>query len=64
MATWSIWHTLHVAARAESSKDEKYSDLLHTHEFTPVAVEPFGVFVPRSLLFMNELGKKLRDKAS
>ena len=29
-----------VAVKAESLKDEKYSDLSHTHEFAPIAVEP------------------------
>ena len=28
-----------VAVRAEVLKEEKYSDLLHAHEFTRVAVE-------------------------
>ena len=38
-----------VAAKAESLKEEKYSDLSQTHEFAPIAVEPSGVFGPQSL---------------
>ena len=49
-----------VAAKAESLKEEKYSDLSHTHEFTPVAVESSGVFRPQSLTFMKELERRLR----
>ena len=47
-----------VAARAESLKDEKYSDLLHTHKFTPGAIESSRVFGPWSLLFVKELKRK------
>ena len=43
-------------------KGEKYSDLLHTHEFTPVAVESSAVFGPQSLLSVKELGRKLRHQ--
>ena len=49
-----------VAVRAESPKEEKYADLLHTHEFVPIAVGSSGVFGPRSLVFMKELGRRLR----
>ena len=49
-----------VAAKAESLKDEKYSDLFHTHEFAPIAVESSGVFGPQSLTFVKELGRRLR----
>ena len=48
-----------VAARAESLKDEKYSDLLHTQEFSPDALDFSGVLGPRLLLFVKELGRKL-----
>ena len=40
-----------VAAKAELLKDEKHSDLLHTHEFTPAAVESSGVFGPQLFTF-------------
>ena len=49
-----------VVAKAESLKEEKYSDLSHTHEFAPIAVESSGVFGPQSLTFVKELGRKLR----
>ena len=49
-----------VAAKAESLKDGKYSDLSHTHEFAPIAVEFSGVFGPQSLTFVKELGRRLR----
>ena len=49
-----------VAARVESLKEEKYIDLLHSHDFAPVAVETSGVLGPRSLSFVKELGRRLR----
>ena len=49
-----------VAARAEILKEEKHSDLLHTHEFVPVAIKSSGVFGPRSLSFVNDLGREIR----
>ena len=48
-----------VATRAESLKEEKYFDLLHTHEFAPIAVEISGVFGPQTLAFVKELGRRL-----
>ena len=50
-----------VAARAESVKEEKYIDLLRTHEFVPIAVETPGVFGPQTLAFVKELGRGLRS---
>ena len=49
-----------VATRAEILKDKKYSDLLHTHKFVPVAIESSGVFGPQSLSFVKELGRRIR----
>ena len=49
-----------VGAKAESLKDEKYSDLFHLHEFVPAAMESFGVFGLCLLAFVKELGRKLR----
>ena len=34
-----------VEARAELLKEETYTDLLHTHEFTPAAVEFCGTVI-------------------
>ena len=49
-------------ARAESLKEERYSDLLHTHKhrFVPIEVESSGVFGPWLLGFLKKLGRKLR----
>ena len=47
-----------IAARVESLKEEV--DLLHSHDFAPVAVETSGVLGPRSLSFVKELGRRLR----
>ena len=47
-----------VVARAESLKEEKYIDLLRTHEFSPIALETSGVFGPRTLAFVKELGRR------
>ena len=44
-----------VAKRAESLKEDNYADLLHTHEFVPIAAESSGVLGPRSLTFVKEL---------
>ena len=51
-----------VAARAESLKEEKYIGLLRTHEFAPIAVEASGVFGPRTLTLVKELGRKVRSQ--
>ena len=52
-----------IATRAELFKDKKYSNLIHTyHEFTLVALESSRVFGPQSLLFVKELGRKLRHQ--
>ena len=48
------------AAKAESLKEEKYSDLFHTHEFALIAVESSGVLGPQSLTFVKEIGRRLR----
>ena len=37
----------------------KYSNLGALHCFTPVAIETSGVFGPKSLLFVRELGRRL-----
>ena len=48
-------HAGAVAATAELLNEAKYSDLLHTHEFTPVAVKSSKVFGPQSFLFAKKL---------
>ena len=49
-----------VAVKVESLKEEKYSDLAHTHEIPPIAMESSGVFEPHSLTFVKELGRELK----
>jgi len=48
-----------VAASAEERKEAKYIGLGSLHSFTPVAIETSGVFGPKSLLFVRELGRRL-----
>ena len=50
-----------VAAAAESRKKTKYSNLLSSHVFTPVAIETSGVFGPETEAFIKELGCRLRQ---
>jgi hypothetical protein len=47
------------AAQSESSKEAKYSGLIRTHIFVPVAIESSGVFGEQALEFLNDLGKRL-----
>ena len=47
-----------VAASAEE-REAKYSSLGALHCFTPVAIETSGVFGPKSLLFVHELGRRI-----
>ena len=48
-----------VAALAEERKILKYEHLNRNHSFVPVAVETSGVFGPKSMTFLRELGKRL-----
>ena len=48
-----------VAALAEVRKKAKYTSLISTHIFTPVAIETSGVFGPKSLSFIRELGQRI-----
>ena len=48
-----------VAARAEG-KEAKYISLPAGHQFVPMAVETMGAMGPRTLLFLKELGKRMR----
>ena len=47
-----------VAARAEKRKEAKYISLPAGHQFVPV--ETMGAMGPRTLLFLKELGKRMR----
>ena len=48
-----------VAALAEVWKEAKYTSLCSTHVFTPVAIETSGVFSPKSLSVIRELGWRI-----
>ena len=50
-----------VTARSEALKQIKYSELSHTHEFVPVAIETSGVFGESTYRFVKELGRRLRQ---
>ena len=52
-----------VAKKAEAEKEEKYRDLLHSHDFTPVAVETSGVFGPKTMSLIKEVEKRLRSQS-
>ena len=48
----------HAARAAEERKCEKYASLSARFTFTPVAVETTGVFGPKSLAFLERLGRQ------
>ena len=49
-----------VAATAEERKCEKYQGLPPGHIFTPIAIETLGVIGPKSMVFLRELGRRIR----
>ena len=49
-----------VAAQAEARKSSKYAGLPVTHSFVPVAIETLGAIGPHSLVFLRELGRRVR----
>ena len=51
-----------VAAKVEGLKEEKYTDLLHSHEFVQVAEETAGAFELQTMSSVRELGKRLRHQ--
>ena len=51
-----------VAEAAEERKCEKYRGLPPGHVFTPVAIETLGAIGPRSLVFLKELGLRIRGE--
>ena len=50
-----------VAQQAENRKTQKYKHLESCYFFTPVAIETSGVFGPKTLEFLKELGHQLRQ---
>ena len=49
-----------VAASAEERKCEKYQGLPPGHFFTPVAIETLGAIGPKSMVFLRDLGRRIR----
>ena len=50
-----------VAQQAEEKKMQKYKHLDSCYFFTPVAIETSGVFEPKTMEFLKELGHRLRQ---
>ena len=48
-----------MAAQAEVRKEVKYANLSHSHCFIPVSVESTGVFGPRTVSFVKDLGRRI-----
>ena len=48
------------AYKAEAEKEEKYSNLLHSHDFTPVTVETSGIFGPKTISSIRKMGKRFQ----
>ena len=46
-----------VASQAESKKLQKYALLGNSHHFVPITIETSGVFGPKALSFLRELGR-------
>ena len=62
--SYTAWATSEpgaVAALAEEKKRDKYAHLDPSHSFTPVAVETSGAIGPKSLAFLKDLGRRLRQ---
>ena len=50
-----------VAKQAEQAKKAKYAHLDASHYFVPLAVETLGVLGPEALLFLRDLGHRLKE---
>lgn len=60
--TMATINTGAVAAAAEVRKEAKYSCLDRGHSFTPVAIETLGAIGPKSLAFLKDLGRRIRQQ--
>ena len=49
----------HAADKSAVSKTQKYQSILHTHLFTPIAIETAGVWNNQAREFITELGKRI-----
>ena len=50
-----------VADDAEFRKTQKYSNLVSSHYFVPLAVESLGVFGKEARSFLKELGQRVKS---
>ena len=51
-----------VADEAERRKKQKYSSLMTSHHFVPIAIEMSGVFGSEAITFFKELGQRTKFK--
>ena len=58
MAPWKSGLTL-LLLHTETRLSVLYTDLLHSHEFVPVAVETAGVFGLQTMSFVREFGEEI-----
>ena len=49
-----------VADEAEQRKKQKYSSLMTSHHFVPIAIETSGVFGSEAITFFKELGQRTK----
>ena len=49
-----------VADEAERRKKQKYSSLMTSHHFVPIAIETSGVFGSEAITFFKELGQRTK----
>ena len=49
-----------VADEAERKKKQKYSSLMTSHHFVPIAIETSGVFGSEAITFFKELGQQTK----
>ena len=52
-----------VADDAEFRKTQKYSNLISSHYFVPLAVESLGVFGKEAQSFLKELGQRVKSSS-
>ena len=50
------------AKLAETSKRQKYPDLVQRFQFEPIAIETMGVYGPSTKIIITELGRRIREK--
>ena len=53
----------HAAETAEKEKQDKYQDLTHDFNFTPVANETLGSWGKTSIKFIQDLGSRIAERS-